>query len=93
MAYLDFLLDYFQRQPDFWASDVEHLKQILRISSIEQKAYIPMDLPDSCPEGNRINYCRDLVADFGKLLIWWPTIVDLTVELSSADIALVRPLD
>ena len=93
MAYLDFLLDYFQNQPDFWANDVEHLKQTLRISSIEQKAYIPSDLPGSYPEGNQIKYCRDLVSDFGKLLIWWPTIVNLTVELSSENIELVRSLD
>ena len=93
MVYLDFLLDYFQGQPDFWARDVERLKQALRISSIEQKAYIPLDLPASCPEENQINYFRDLVAGFGKLLIWWPTIVKLTVELSSEDIALVRTLE
>jgi len=92
MAYLDFLLDYYGSQPDFWARDVEQLKQILRISSIEQKAYIPLDLPDSCPEENPIKYFRNLVSDFGKLLIWWSTIVKLTAELSSDDVALVRTL-
>lgn len=93
MTYLDFLLDYFQGQPDFWARDVDRLKKTLRISSMQQKAYIPSDLPASCPEENRTNYFRDLVSDFGKLLIWWPTIVDLTMALSSNDVTLVRTLE
>jgi hypothetical protein len=49
-----------------------------------------MDLPVSHLGNEGISIFRELVADFGSLLIWWPTILHLTEELLSDNTTLAR---
>jgi hypothetical protein len=90
LEYLDFLLDVYRSQPDFWARDVDYLKKEIKNASVEEQAYLPMDLPVSHLGNEGISIFRELVADFGSLLIWWPTILHLTEELLSDNTTLAR---
>ncbi len=90
LEYLDFLLDQYRNQPDFWARDIDYLKKKLKTASVEKTAHSPVDISEYHTENRRARIFRDLVADFGSLLIWWPTILRLTDELLSENITLVR---
>jgi hypothetical protein len=92
IEYLDFLLDYYHRQPDFWGKDVEYLKRKLKTALTQQYAYLPADIGGTCNESERLTVFRDLIEDYGNLLVWWPTILCLTDELSAGDTTFLRPI-
>lgn len=90
LEYLELLLGVYRSRPDFWARDVDYLKKGIKNASVEEQAYLPMDLPASHLGKEGISILRKLVADFSSLLIWWPTILRLTEELLSDNTTLAR---
>jgi acyl carrier protein len=64
--------------PSYWAADVKKYIAILDGALTNEDYWLPLDLAHL--DDNR-ELTRDLVSRFGKLLYWWPEIVEATTDL------------
>ena len=86
------LLKTYDRKPAYWAADCDrYIADLLRVS-VEPDAGIPADLLDGTgrTRDEALALAKQLVQQFGDLLIAWPDIVAAARQLRTQDIRLAR---
>jgi hypothetical protein len=76
------LLDKYEREPAFWARDVEKYMDILRSRSMEPECFIPVELQGqgSLEEAGRLH--RKILYNYGSLLTGWSNIWNEIIGLN-----------
>ncbi len=78
----------FKGSPSYWAADIQgHIDATCRLA-VDPDFPLPCDLPTRSDSPNRL--IHQLVSDFGRLLRWWPAIVERSALLSSHGVGLGR---
>jgi hypothetical protein len=82
IEYLEYLLALYEFQPAYWAEDIT-----AQIESIKRRVcsgeLMPEELVGHRAEDKVETLCQELVAAFGNLLYWWPTIWETARSLRS----------
>jgi len=74
----------FAGQPSFWASDVKRQIAVLTREAMRPEFVVARDLLEQHEPQAARAIAQDLVGKFGKLLIWWPDLVDAARQLRDA---------
>ncbi len=72
-----------------WASDLEKRRDLLRRVTDRTEFYIPTDVP-STSESSIQRGAQRIVADYGRLVEWWPAITERVIELRERGITIGR---
>lgn len=92
IGYLEYLLDLYHGEPDYWAEDVQSFIEKLTDFTVHQSAAAPRELLEKQSPDQAVETCRRVVRKFGELLQWWPVIYATAKQLRAAGTRLVRPL-
>ena len=78
---LENCLLYNDYKPDFWVQDVEdHIKNIYKYFE-KGTVSVPRDINIYLSNDERRTLCKKLIRSFGELLIFWPLIMQKSLEL------------
>jgi hypothetical protein len=89
IARYEHILRKYSRSPGYWAETVDKYLGCLRETIRDPGCVRPQDLAEDSP-GEGISRARDYVAEYGRLLCWWPEIVERARHLSLAGYHLAR---
>ena len=92
IGYLEYLLDLYHGEPDYWAEDVRSFIEKLTDFTVRQSAAAPRELLETQTPDQAMETCRRVVRRFGELLQWWPVIDDAARKLRAAGIRLAQPI-
>jgi hypothetical protein len=92
IGYLENLLELYDGQPEYWATDVLSLignfnDFITQGSPVVPREFLETNSPDQAAE-----ICRQVVRKYGELLQWWPVIYSAAVTLRENGIRLGQPV-
>lgn len=87
---LNQLLEKYEREPSFWAKDVDKFMDRLRSTSVDAEAFIPRELHSagSVEEAGRIH--RKMLNNYGTLLTHWTQIWDVICRMNEAGEGLLK---
>lgn len=87
---LNQLLENYEREPSFWAKDVDKFMDRLRSTSMDAEAFIPRELHSagSVEEAGRIH--RKMLNNYGTLLTHWTQIWDVICRMNEAGEGLLK---
>jgi len=74
-----------------WATEMNNVRESL-LRSVTDDQIVPAELLNLFPRPEAGALTRDLVAGFGKLLSWWPDMIQASRWLQSRDQRLAQPL-
>jgi len=77
--HLENLLKVHDEKPEFWARDVK--KRLLLLRKAVLKYNVPLDLMEKREASEALKCYQRLMLDFGRLLQWWPEIVETAKTL------------
>ncbi|MGD0728411.1 MAG: hypothetical protein ABSB63_23155 [Spirochaetia bacterium] len=92
IGYLEYLLDLYHGEPDYWAEDVLSFIERLTDFTVHQSAAAPRELLATQSPEQAMETCRRVVRQYGELLQWWPVIYGAAGALREAGIRLARPI-
>lgn len=98
IGYMESLLQKHRGEPHYWAEDVERVMEAFETYTLERNTIIPADYenPSNLTHEEYAaaaeDACREVIRMFGELLILWPDLLNLTVELKQSNISLEQPL-
>jgi hypothetical protein len=92
ISYLEYLLDLYHGEPDYWAEDILSFIEGLTDFTVHNSAAAPRELLETQSPEQAMETCRRVVRKFGELLQWWPVIDDAARRLREAGARLARPL-
>jgi hypothetical protein len=92
ISYLEYLLDLYHGEPDYWAEDILSFIEGLTDFTVHKSAAVPRELLETQSPDQALETCRRVVRKFGELLQWWPVIDGAARRLREAGIRLARPL-
>jgi hypothetical protein len=90
IGYLEYLLDLYHGEPDYWAEDVLSFIEKLTDFTVYHSAAAPRELLEKHSEDQAVETCRRMVRRFGELLQWWPVIDGAARRLRESGKRLVR---
>jgi hypothetical protein len=73
------LLDEKRQAPEYWQRDLNEYVATLQNAVTQNEFFVPSDLKGSLEE--RRNQFRDIVGMYGRLLMHWPTIMEMALRL------------
>ena len=92
IGYLEYLLDLYHGEPEYWAEDVQLFIEGLTDFTVHQSAAAPRELLETQSPDQAVETCRGVVRRFGELLQWWPVMDGAARRLREAGVRLVRPI-
>ena len=92
IGYLEYLLDLYHGEPDYWAEDVQSFIERLTDFTVHQSPAAPRELLGTQSPEQAMETCRRVVRKYGELLQWWPVIYGAAGALREAGIRLARPI-
>jgi hypothetical protein len=78
--------------PQFWANDLHKYMELLRKGITRKDYWAPLDLLDRRNVDEARHLAHRLVHKFGKLLYWWPDMVEAASEMRANGERLARPI-
>ena len=81
VSLLQAALDRHDGSPDYWARDLRDYLRRLREAKDAPDYVVPLDLRINRSRDEARALTRKLVAEFGRLLVWWPEICDAARDL------------
>jgi hypothetical protein len=78
--------------PAFWSEHIVSQMVRLRQSVLAPCHAVPSDLLDHVPLTEIPAFTQDMIAQFGKLLYWWPAIVDRARALANGGVTVGQRL-
>ena len=91
IARYEAILRRYSRSPAYWAETVDKYLGCLRETIRDPGCVSPQDLAEDSPEEG-ISRAMNYVAEYGRLLFYWPEIVDRARRLSLAGHHLAKPV-
>ncbi|MGD0724596.1 MAG: hypothetical protein ABSB63_03450 [Spirochaetia bacterium] len=92
IGYLEYLLDLYHGEPDYWAEDVLSFIEELTDFTLHQSAAAPRELRETQSPEQAMEICRRVVRKYGELLQWWPVVHGTAGALRAEGIRLARPI-
>ena len=92
VGYLEYLLNLYHGQPDYWAEDVQSFIERLIDFTVHHSPAAPRELLEMQSPDQAMETCRRIVRKYGELLQWWPVIDDAARRLREAGIRLAQSI-
>jgi hypothetical protein len=77
-------------RPLYWANDVNKFLDILRESVTREEFFVPLDLLYKCDIEEASVRTRHVIVEFGRLLKWWPDLIELSRTLQSQGVDMAQ---
>jgi hypothetical protein len=92
-AQMERLLQQFAGQPEFWARDVRGVLKGIHETSTKADSFEAADLREMCGDQGTCALLQRLVRRFGRLLRYWPEMVQAARDLRGQGVRLAVRLD
>ena len=80
-------------QPEYWARDLTRQLDTISARVFDPEFLQPLDLPATISPADALVHVQRLVRDFGRLLQWWPAMLEGSRELAHSGKGLGRELN
>ncbi len=74
MNHISYLLDLYEREPIWWAEDMEKYYELLKKEALSSESVVPSELRSSGTKEESLAAFQNYIFKCGEMLQWWPEI-------------------
>ncbi len=82
MKHINYILEFYERTPEWWADDIENYYEQLNIEAVKDDSAVPRELRSFGTKEKSLSIFKNYLYKCGEMLYWWPEIWNAAAELN-----------